>query len=114
MKEEQTGFFERVYAVVRQVPHGRVTSYGAIARYLGTGGSARMVGWAMNNAHGLDDVPAHRVVNRNGVLTGKHHFPGTTLMQQLLENEGIVVRNDQVVGFKECFWDPACLLNSSD
>lgn len=111
MKEEETGFFERVYAVVRQIPYGRVTSYGAIARYLGTGGSARMVGWAMNNAHNMDDVPAHRVVNRNGVLTGKHHFQGTTLMQQLLENEGIEVLNDQILGFKECFWDPAVLEN---
>jgi methylated-DNA-protein-cysteine methyltransferase-like protein len=111
MKEEETGFFDRVYAVVRQIPYGRVTSYGAIARYLGTGGSARMVGWAMNNAHSMDDVPAHRVVNRNGVLTGKHHFPGTTLMQQLLENEGIEVHNDQIAGFKECFWDPAVLEN---
>jgi methylated-DNA-protein-cysteine methyltransferase-like protein len=109
MKEEEKGFFERVYAVVRQIPYGRVTSYGAIARYLGTGGSARMVGWAMNNAHNIDDIPAHRVVNRNGVLTGKHHFPGTTLMQQLLENEGIVVLNDQISGFKERFWDPAVL-----
>lgn len=113
MKEEEKGFFERVYAVVRQIPYGRVTSYGAIARYLGTGGSARMVGWAMNNAHNMDDIPAHRVVNRNGVLTGKHHFPGTTLMQQLLENEGIVVLDDQIVGFRECFWDPAVLLDSN-
>ena len=111
MKEEETGFFERVYNVVRQIPYGRVTSYGAIARYLGTGGSARMVGWAMNNAHSMEDVPAHRVVNRNGVLTGKHHFPGTTLMQQLLENEGIVVIDDQIDGFKECFWDPTVLEN---
>jgi methylated-DNA-protein-cysteine methyltransferase-like protein len=113
MKAEEKGFFERVYAVVRQVPYGRVTSYGAIARYLGTGGSARMVGWAMNNAHSMDDIPAHRVVNRNGLLTGKHHFPGTTLMQQLLENEGIVVLNDQVIDFQERFWDPAVLGDSN-
>lgn len=72
-----------------------------------------MVGWAMNNAHNLDDIPAHRVVNRNGVLTGKHHFPGTTLMQQLLENEGVVVLNDQVIGFKDRFWDPAVLGDSN-
>lgn len=104
------GFFERVYEVVRKVPYGRVTSYGAIARYLGTGRSARMVGWAMNNAHALEDVPAHRVVNRIGVLTGKHHFPGSRLMEQLLEQEGIRVRDDQVVDFKRVFWDPSAEL----
>jgi len=106
MKESREGFFERVYEVVRQVPYGRVTSYGAIARYLGTGRSARLVGWAMNSSHGLEDVPAHRVVNRNGVLTGKHHFPGSRLMEQLLENEGIRVENDQIVDFDKYFWDP--------
>ena len=106
MKDNHEGFFERVYEVVRQVPYGRVTSYGAIARYLGTGRSARLVGWAMNSCHGLDDVPAHRVVNRNGVLTGKHHFPGSRLMEQLLENEGIVIRDDQVVDFNRHNWDP--------
>ena len=106
MDAAQKGFFERVYQVVRQVPYGRVTSYGAIARYLGTGRSARMVGWAMNNAHGLEDVPAHRVVNRSGVLTGKHHFPGSRLMEQLLEGEGVRVKDDQVVDFKAIFWDP--------
>jgi len=106
MKESREGFFERVYEVVRQVPYGRVTSYGAIARYLGTGRSARLVGWAMNSSHGLEDVPAHRVVNRNGVLTGKHHFPGSRLMEQLLENEGIRVEDDQIVDFRKCFWDP--------
>ena len=106
MKEDRQGFFELVYEVVRQVPYGRVTSYGAIARYLGTGRSARLVGWAMNNCHGLEDVPAHRVVNRNGILTGKHHFPGSRLMEQLLENEGVLVRDDQVVDFKHRFWDP--------
>jgi methylated-DNA-protein-cysteine methyltransferase-like protein len=110
MKDSQ-GFFERVYEVVRQVPYGRVTSYGAIARYLGTGRSARMVGWAMNNAHSLEDVPAHRVLNRNGVLTGKHHFPGSRLMEQLLESEGISVREDQVVDFKRHFWDPSVELS---
>ena len=106
MKESREGFFESVYEVVRQVPHGRVTSYGAIARYLGTGRSARLVGWAMNSSHGLEDVPAHRVVNRNGVLTGKHHFPGSRLMEQLLENEGIPVEDDQIVDFRKYFWDP--------
>lgn len=99
-------FFEDVYAVVRLVPAGRVTSYGAIAHYLGTRGSARMVGWAMNRAHGTD-VPAHRVVNRIGLLTGKHHFGAPDRMQQLLEEEGIRVKDDQVQDFKKLFWDPA-------
>lgn len=101
------GFFEKVYEVAARIPYGRVTSYGAIARYLGTARSARMVGWAMNNAHGMDAVPAHRVVNRKGLLTGKHHFGGTNMMQQLLENEGIEVVNNQVVDFEKHFWDPA-------
>ncbi len=114
-------FFEQVYAVVRLVPYGRVTSYGAIAGYLGTRGSARMVGWAMNAAHtaggqangrtnapdALEAVPAHRVVNRHGLLTGKHHFGHPGLMQQLLENEGIEVAGDRVVHFSQVFWDPA-------
>ena len=100
-------FFERVFEVVRLIPFGRVTTYGAIARYLGTGGSARMVGWAMNASHtNLRDVPAHRVVNRNGLLTGKHHFGSPDLMQQLLENEGIKVVNDQIVNFQLYYWDP--------
>ena len=107
MAAGESDFFERVYEVVRQVPYGRVTSYGAIARYLGTGRSARVVGWAMNQCHALDDVPAHRVVNRNGLLTGKHHFGGTRFMQQLLESEGIRVKDDQVVDFARHFWDPA-------
>jgi methylated-DNA-protein-cysteine methyltransferase-like protein len=101
-------FFVRVYEVVRLVPPGRVTSYGAIARYLGTGGSARTVGWAMNGAHGLSNpVPAHRVVNRNGLLSGKFHFPGEFEMQQRLEAEGVLIKNDQVLNMKELFWDPA-------
>ncbi len=99
-------FFERVYEVVRQIPFGRVTSYGAIARYLGAAGSARMVGWAMNACANREEVPAHRVVNRNGVLTGKHHFQGMRLMQQLLESEGIQVVDDQIQNFREVFWDP--------
>lgn len=103
----QSDFFERVYAVVQQVPYGRVTSYGAIARYLGTARSARVVGWAMNKSHTLDDVPAHRVVNRKGLLTGKHHFDGTNLMQQLLENEGVKVVDHQIVDFEKHFWDPS-------
>lgn len=103
----QDNFFERVYDVVRQIPEGRVTSYGAIARFLGAPQSARMVGWAMNAAHQHPDVPAHRVVNRKGLLTGKHHFAGIHLMQQLLENEGIEVQEDQIQLFQQYFWDPS-------
>ena len=99
-------FFDRVYQVVRLIPFGRVTSYGAIGTYLGAARSARMVGWAMNKAHNLEDVPAHRVVNRKGLLTGKHHFDGTNLMQQLLENEGIVVLENQIQDLEKVFWDP--------
>lgn len=99
-------FFNKVYQVARQIPRGRVTSYGAIARYLGAARSARMVGWAMNNAGGMEDIPAHRVVNRKGLLTGKFHFDGSNLMQQLLENEGIKVEDNQVVDFEKYFWDP--------
>lgn len=99
-------FFEDVYEVVKLVPKGRVTSYGAIAKYLGTGLSARMVGWAMNAAHTDDSVPAHRVLNRNGVLTGKHHFGTPTLMQELLEAEGVAVVDDKVQDFKNVYWDP--------
>ncbi|CAM3782199.1 MGMT family protein [Flavobacterium cucumis] len=99
-------FFERVYEIVRQIPEGKVTSYGAIAKALGAARSARMVGWAMNASHGLEGVPAHRVVNRNGLLSGKHHFQGTNLMQQLLENEGIQVVNNQIVDFENHFWNP--------
>lgn len=102
---EEQNFFDKVYEVARQIPYGRVTSYGAIAKYLGAARSARMVGWAMNNSVSKD-VPAHRVVNRNGVLTGKHHFDGTNLMQQLLENEGIEVVDNQIVDFGKLFWDP--------
>ena len=106
-KSSDNSFFERVYEVVRLVPRGRVTSYGAIAKYLGSGKSARMVGWAMNKAHSqIPSVPAHRVLNRNGLLTGKHHFDTPTLMQQLLENEGITVKNDQANNFNKFFWDP--------
>lgn len=101
-------FFDDVYAVVRMVPKGRVTSYGAIAKYLGTKLSARMVGWAMNAAHNLrPKVPAHRVVNRNGMLTGKHHFATPTLMEELLRKEKIEVKDEKVVAFSEKFWDPA-------
>lgn len=99
-------FFERVYAIVRQIPYGKVTSYGAIAKALGAARSARMVGWAMNASHHLEGVPAHRVVNRNGLLSGKHHFDGTNLMQQLLESEGIKVENNQIIEFENHFWNP--------
>lgn len=99
-------FFERVYVIAKQIPYGKVTSYGAIAKALGTARSARMVGWAMNAAHGKEDVPAHRVVNRKGLLTGKFHFDGTNLMQQLLESEGIEVVNNQIIDFEKHFWTP--------
>ena len=105
-KPEKPNFFNDVYEVARLIPKGRVTSYGAIANYLGTKMSSRMVGWAMNACHGRDDVPAHRVVNRIGVLSGKHHFEGTNLMQQLLENEGIEVVDNQIVDFEKHFWQP--------
>jgi len=103
----EEGFFHLVYEVVRQIPRGRVSSYGAIAAVLGTKLSARMVGWAMNNAHLVKPkVPAHRVVNRNGLLTGKHHFSHPTEMQELLEKEGIMVKDDKVIHFADLFWDP--------
>lgn len=104
--ETSGNFFEKVYEIAKQIPFGRVTSYGAIAKYLGAAKSARMVGWAMNASHNNADIPAHRVVNRNGLLTGKFHFDGTNLMQQLLENEGIVVKENQIQNFHEVFWDP--------
>lgn len=104
--DKNDNFFERVYEVVRLIPYGRVTSYGAIAKYLGAARSARMVGWAMNNAGNREEVPAHRVVNRKGLLTGKHHFAGTNLMQQLLENEGIEIIDNQILDFEKHFWDP--------
>ena len=101
-------FFEQVYEVARQIPKGRVTSYGAIANVLGTKLSARMVGWAMNGAgNAKPKVPAHRVVNRNGMLSGRHHFATPTKMQELLEKEGIKVRKDTIVDFEDHFWDPA-------
>ena len=101
-------FFEKVYEVARQIPYGKVTSYGAIAVYLGAARSARMVGWAMNNSHHqTNEIPAHRVVNRKGILTGKHHFVGTNLMQQLLESEGIEVVENQIQNFEKVFWNPS-------
>lgn len=105
--ENDEGFFARVFEVVKLIPPGRVTSYGAIARYIGSPQAARMVGWAMNQSHYSPEyVPAHRVVNRNGMLSGKHHFDGPEVMAQLLESEGIQVVEDQVVDFERCFWDP--------
>ena len=107
-KSGDYSFFENVYDVVRQIPSGRVTSYGAIARYLGSGKSARMVGWAMNTAHAqIPPVPAQRVVNSKGVLSGKNHFASPTFMQELLEAEGVIVHDDTVVDFDKLFWNPA-------
>lgn len=109
--EHKTDFFTDVYEVVRLIPKGKATSYGAIAKYLGVARSSRMVGWAMNNAHNQKPpIPAHRVVNRNGILTGKHHFADPKHMQRLLEAEGIKVKNDKIVAFDKCFWDPAIAL----
>ena len=106
--KKEESFFELVFEVARQIPKGRITSYGAIAACLGTKSSARMVGWAMNGTHRIKPkVPAHRVVNRIGMLTGKHHFSPPGLMEQLLKKEGIKVKNDQVVDFEKLFWDPA-------
>ena len=100
-------FFEQVYEVTKLIPYGRVTSYGAIAKCIGTSGSSRMVGWALNNCHNMPDfIPAHRVVNRNGLLSGKHHFGGENVMKQLLESEGIKVEEDKIVNFEKLFWDP--------
>ena len=107
MEKTNDNFFEKSYAVARLIPLGRVTSYGAIATYLGAARSARMVGWAMNASHNDETVPAHRVVNRKGLLTGKMHFDGTNLMQQLLESEGINVVDNQIQDFKIVFWNPS-------
>ena len=104
---QNDNFFERVYSVARQIPYGKVTSYGAIAKVLGTARSARMVGWAMNACHNRDDIPAHRVVNRKGLLTGKHFFGSSDAMQKLLEKEKMKVKNNQIQNFEKVFWDPA-------
>ncbi|TMM30649.1 MGMT family protein [Polaribacter aestuariivivens] len=105
--KKSDSFFDKVYQVARLIPYGRVTSYGAIATYLGAAKSARMVGWAMNNSSSQQkEVPAHRVVNKKGLLTGKHHFDGTNLMQQLLESEGIVVIDNQIQDLETVFWNP--------
>jgi len=107
LKKEEKSFFEEVYDVVRSIPYARVSTYGAIARCIGSPQSSRMVGWALNSSHNLIDVPAHRVVNRNGMLTGKNHFGGIDIMQKLLENEGIKVKNDKILNFDTLFWDPS-------
>jgi methylated-DNA-protein-cysteine methyltransferase related protein len=105
--ESMNDLYQRIYEVVKQIPPGRVTSYGAIANYIGVVGSARLVGWAMNASHYAPaGVPAHRVVNRNGLLSGKHHFETLLTMQELLENEGVKIEEDQVVDFEKVFWDP--------
>ncbi len=101
-------FFQKVYDITRQIPHGRITTYGAIAKYIGSPQSSRMVGWALNSISFTEDfIPAHRVVNRIGLLTGKHHFRYETLMQELLESEGVEVINDRIVNFDKLFWDPS-------
>lgn len=99
--------YQRIYEIVKQIPAGRVTSYGAIAKCVGVKSGARMVGWAMNASHGYADyIPAHRVVNRNGLLTGKRHFEGSTVMEDLLRSEGITIEGDQILDFEKHFWDP--------
>lgn len=108
---KEDNFFERVYQIVKQIPYGKITTYGAIAKVLGSPQSARMVGWALNASHGNSDIPAHRVVNRSGLLTGKHHFQGKNLMQQLLENEGVVIVDNKIVDMQRYFWDPSISLS---
>ncbi len=106
INDKNKDFFQKVFEVVKLIPEGRVSSYGLIANYLGSKKSSRMVGWAMNASHKLLDVPAHRVVNRNGLLTGKMHFDSPSRMQELLEKEGIIVVEDQIQNFKDLVWDP--------
>lgn len=113
LNDKNKDFFEQVYEVVKLIPKGRATSYGAIANYLGAKRSSRMVGWAMNAAHSNPEIPAHRVVNRNGLLTGKMHFLTPTLMQERLESENIIIENDQIQDFKTVFWDPSIELEIS-
>jgi methylated-DNA-protein-cysteine methyltransferase related protein len=115
MSEKKDSFFQDVWDVVKLIPKGRVTSYGAIAKYLGSPGAARMVGWAMNACHASNEpVPAQRVVNRIGMLSGKVHFDGPNLMQELLENEGVQIENNQVVNFEKLFWDPMTEIRPED
>ncbi|PWH84741.1 MGMT family protein [Brumimicrobium oceani] len=114
VSEQTKDFFQRVFEITRLIPEGRVTSYGSIAKALGTAKSSRMVGWAMNASHREKDIPAHRVVNRNGVLTGKAHFNPPEIMQERLEKEGIKVVDDKIVDFEKLFWDPQQELGGSD
>ncbi len=107
MNNKGESFFKKVYKVVKTIPHGRVTTYGLIAKYLATPKSARMVGFALNASHKYSDIPAHRVVNRNGILTGKNHFPGSLLMQELLENEGVKIIDNRIKNFNDVLWDPS-------
>ena len=107
-------FYHRVYKVVRRIPEGKVCTYGHIARFLGSGRSARLVGYAMNASHGDSTIPAHRVVNRNGVLTGKHFFAGSTLMEDLLTSEGLTIIDDEIQNFDTHLWDPMAYLNQED
>ena len=106
MIKVKNNFFKNVYKVVKDVPFGRVTTYGSIAKYIGSPQSSRMVGWALNASHKIQDIPAHRVVNKIGLLSGKHHFEGTNLMQQLLESEGVKINKNQILNFSFIFWDP--------
>lgn len=106
INDKHRDFFESVFEIVKLIPEGRVTSYGAIAKYLGSARSSRMVGWAMNASHRIPGVPAHRVVNRNGMLSGKMHFETPDAMQERLMNEGVIVVNDQIIDFNSHFWDP--------
>lgn len=99
--------YEKIFEIVKQIPEGKVSTYGLIAKKIGAKFSARVVGYALNNSHLTEDIPAHRVVNRNGLLTGKHHFNPASLMQKLLENEGIIVENDKIIDFKNHLWDPS-------
>ena len=107
MTKKKLDFFKKVYSVVNKIPYGRVSTYGAIANYLGAKKSARVVGWAMNASHVIKDIPSHRVVNRIGLLSGKNHFFGNNLMKQLLESEGIEIKNDKIINFINIFWDPS-------
>ena len=107
MNSKKESFFDKVYTIVKKIPYGKVTTYGLIARYLGTPKSARMVGYAMNSSHKFPDIPAHRVVNRNGLLTGRHHFFGSSLMQELLENEGIIIIDNKIENFNNVLWNPS-------
>ena len=107
MNSINESFFDKVYTIVRKIPHGKVTTYGLIARHLGTPKSARMVGYAMNSSHKFSDIPAHRVVNRNGLLTGRHHFFGSSLMQELLENEGVIIIDNKIKNFNDVLWNPS-------